>query len=40
MLDIRKDMGNKKTKITNEDIMINIIQNKQDVKNIEHLWND
>lgn len=38
MLEIRKDMRNNKTVISKDDIMINLMQNKSEIKKMKHLW--
>lgn len=38
MLLIRKDMGNNKTLLTKTDVMVNIVQSKQDVEALKHYW--
>ena len=35
MILIRKDMGNKKTKLTNRDILLSIVQNEEDVNSFK-----
>lgn len=38
MLEIRKDMRGNKTRISRNDIMQNLMQNRNELKKLEHLW--